>query len=146
MAVQAVIVRKCQSQQTWVTPRQDGGGLLEFRGGMQNASNLTSHTPSQFYQGSCWSAATVRCINHLSCSLSASDVCEREEMVQKIFMCTGVKSPCLSCCLCPSCWEIRWSFGVNRRLLCCKRRAVCCNSSRFCSKSDVCVVDADLKW
>ncbi len=53
MAVQAVIVKKCQSQQTRVTSQRDGGGLVEFRGGTQSASNLTSHTPSRFYQGSC---------------------------------------------------------------------------------------------
>lgn len=65
---EAVIVRKCPSQQTCVTLQQNGGivEVLEFRRGMSNDSILTYHTPSRFYQHLCWSAATVRCINHLS--------------------------------------------------------------------------------
>lgn len=66
MAVLEVIVRKCQSRWTSVTPGGDEEASLEFRAGMSNGSNLTSHTPSRFYQHSCWSAATVRCINLLS--------------------------------------------------------------------------------
>lgn len=66
MAVLAVIVGECQSSWTSVTPGGDRGASLEFRAGMSNGSNLTSHTPSPFYQHLCWSAATVRCINLLS--------------------------------------------------------------------------------
>lgn len=66
MAVLAVIVRECQSSWTSVTPGGDREASLEFRAEMSNGSNLTSHTPSPFYQHLCWSAATVRCINLLS--------------------------------------------------------------------------------
>lgn len=45
---------------------ETGEALLEFRAGMSNGSNLTSHTPSRFYQHLCWSVATVRRINLLS--------------------------------------------------------------------------------
>lgn len=65
LVVLAVIVRKCPSRWTSVTPRGDGKASLEFRAGMSNGSNLTSHTSSRVYQHLCWSAATVRRINLL---------------------------------------------------------------------------------
>lgn len=44
-AVQAAIVRKCQSGR-----RPLRSGWLEFRGAMRSGSNLTPHTPSRLYQ------------------------------------------------------------------------------------------------
>lgn len=119
---------------------ETGGGLLEFRGGMQNGSNLTSHTPSQFYQHLCWSAATAGCINHLSCPLQCIRRMRKGNQWCKN---SGFRLILLSLSMLVGDYMELW-----RRVFCCSRgmsSLIMPLIPRFAVKV-MCAVDADLKW
>lgn len=128
-------------------PRSDTGEAVGIQ--RRDAECLwldLSHSISVVYQELCWSAVTVRCINHLHAPsvhhmyVKGKNLCK----IIHVHLVWNLHAYLVACV--QAVGRLNGGFGVNRRLFCCNTRAVCCNGSLSCSKSDVCVVDAVLCW